>query len=54
MIARIICLLRGHLPRKLDGTFYVVCDRCDRTINLRLVGRAPVVDLATERWARGR
>lgn len=36
MIARLICIVRGHVPRRLCSTFYVVCDRCDATLNLRL------------------
>lgn len=33
---RLVCLLRGHRPRKLNGLFYVVCERCPATLNLRI------------------
>lgn len=39
MIERLICLIRGHVPRRLNGLFYVVCDRCDATLNLSRAGR---------------
>lgn len=36
MIERLICLVRGHVARRLNGTFYVVCDRCDATLHLEI------------------
>lgn len=36
VLARLACALRGHVARRLFGTYYVVCDRCDATLNLRL------------------
>ena len=35
-MTRLRCLLFGHRARKLNGLFYVVCDRCDATLNLRI------------------
>lgn len=32
----LLCWLRGHLPKRLNGTFFVVCRRCDATLNLRV------------------
>lgn len=28
------CLIWGHTPKRLNGTFYIVCLRCNATLNL--------------------
>lgn len=35
------CFLFGHIPHRLNSTFYIVCLRCDATLNFRVSTRRP-------------
>jgi hypothetical protein len=38
LMDRLTCFFRGHESRRLNGSLFIVCDRCDAILRLRVGG----------------